>query len=438
MHDALDLRDLVPDEAEQLLLTGYPARRLAIQAQEAAVAGDLPRLAQIERALGTLQRAPGWEFDEPADDDVLLDLLTTVERDPYDASSLPERIRGAWLGRAVGNTLGKPVEGLNRTELDIYLRAVGQSPQTGYLPLAEPLPSGVRQLHPSAGTASAGRFVDVPRDDDLDWTILGLHLLEMYGRDLTTAQIAEEWLDRVPFSQTFTAERVAYRNLVRGFVPPETATHRNPYREWIGALIRGDIFGYVNPGDPSQAARLALVDARLSHTANGLYGEMWAAALLAAALATDSAAGALRRSLEVVPPRSRLAVALQGVLDLAAAGAGPVEALNWVDAELGRYPWVHTVNNAALIAVGLSWGQGFMDAVGLTISGGRDTDSNAATVGSAFGALHGAGSVPSALVGSTHVHVRSAVRDFDRITIDELAERTLRLVAVRPAGARTA
>lgn len=87
---------------------------------------------------------------------------------------------------------------------------------------------------------------------------------------------------------------------------------------------------------------------------------------------------------------------------------------------------MHTINNAALISIGLLWGERFTEAVGIAISGGRDTDSNAATVGSVFGALHGESSIPAELVGTTHVHVRSAVRDFDQITIAELAERTLR------------
>jgi hypothetical protein len=34
-------------------------------------------------------------------------------------------------------------------------------------------------------------------------------------------------------------------------------------------------------------------------------------------------------------------------------------------------------------------------------------------------------------VGTTHEHVRSDVRGYDHITIDELAERTLRLVPGR-------
>ncbi len=428
MHDVLDPRDLIPDEAEQLSLSGYTVGTLEQDARAAAASGDLRRLAEIEEALGRIERDVDWRYAEPDDDATLNGLASAVPGIPFDEAELPDRIRGAWLGRAVGNTLGKPIEGLSRAELEIYLKAAGQWPQTGYLPFLSPLPDGVSRLHPSAPVASAGRFTDVPRDDDIDWTILGLHLLERYGREVTTEQIAVEWLDRVPFTQTYTAERAAYRNLIHGVTAPKTATRKNPYREWIGALIRGDAFGYVSPGNPGEAARLALVDARLSHTANGIYGETWAAALVAAALATESAEAALRSALQVVPEQSRLAEALRGVFDLFEGGATHTDALDWVDSTLGHYPWVHTINNAALISIGLLWGETFMDAVGIAISGGRDTDSNGATVGGVYGALHGASGVPEELVGTTHVHVRSAVRDFDRITIDELTERTLRVI----------
>lgn len=429
MHDVLDPRDLVPDEAEQLVLAGFPAEGLLIDARDAAAADDLERLADIRDELAGLERSADWPYDEPDDEHQLLEVAARAPRVAADPGALPDRIRGAWLGRTVGNTLGKPVEGLTRQQLDSYLRATGMAPMTGYLPLLDPLPEGVPALHPSAPVATLGHFTEIPRDDDIDWTILALHVLETHGRGFTTEDLAAVWLDRVPFTQTYTAERAAYRNLIHGLRPPQTATHHNPYREWIGALIRGDAFGYVSPGDPAEAARLALVDARLSHTANGRYGEMWAAALVAAALGVETAAEALDAARTVVPDRSRLAEALDGVSALHAQGADRVAALDHVDAVLGTYPWVHTINNAALIAVGLLWGEHFMDAVGLTISGGRDTDSNGATIGSVAGALHGSASVPPELVGTTHDRVRSAIRGFDGIRIDELTDRTVRLAA---------
>lgn len=431
MHDVLDDRDLIPDEAEQLLHSGYPVERELREARVAAAASDLPRLRAIASALRAIPRSDQWPFDEPSDEELLREVASRAPRNPVEEFTLSSRVHGAWLGRCVANTLGKPIEGLTRDEVQTYLTAAGQWPQTGYVPLIDPLPAGVSHLHESAPFASAGRFQDVPRDDDLDWTILGLAMLEQFGPAITTDDIARTWLDRLPFTQTYTAERIAYRNLVRGAHSGDAAKLDNPYREWIGALIRADIFGYIHPGDPAAAASAALVDARLSHLGNGIYGEMWAAALVAAALATESAEDALRQALIVIPESSRLALALRGVLELNKTGATSLEALAWIDDNLGHYNWVHTINNAALISVGLLWGKDFIGSVALTISGGRDTDSSAATVGSVYGALHGVESIPAELVGTTHVRVRSAVKDFDRVEIAELARRTLALVGAR-------
>ncbi|MFC8824151.1 ADP-ribosylglycohydrolase family protein [Streptomyces sp. NPDC057137] len=426
MHDVLDPRDLVPDEAEQLLSSGHPAQDLLNDARRAAAADDLAALASISEALSTMRRSTGWDFDEPSDpQEIRAALAPAAPARPAVAEQLPRRLAGAWLGRCVANTMGKPVEGLTRDEVGIYLRAVGQWPQTGYIPLLDELPAGVSHLHESAPYAAGGRFDAIPRDDDLDWTILGLHLLETYGSGLTTEDIGREWLDRVPFTQTFTAERAAYRNLIRGLKPPHTATHDNPYREWIGALIRTDIYGYVRPGDPRAAAKMALTDAVLSHTANGIYGAMWSAALVAEALVSTEPIDALRAALTVVPPRSRLHASQAELLRLAERGADEETAQRWIDSELGGYNWVHTVNNAAIIAAALLWGEGdFVRSVALAVRAGRDTDSTAATVGSVFGALHGPDAVPARLVEPTGGVVRSAVRGFDRITVTELAART--------------
>lgn len=428
MHDVLDPRDLVPDEAEQMVSSGFPAEDLLQQALAAAAQSDLSALVGIREQLAGLVRGEGWKYDEPTEEPGILAALQPEPGRPTSGSSVADRIHGAWLGRCVGCTMGKPVEGLTPVQINRYLDAVPDWPQVGFLPLLDKLPAGVDRLHESAPYATTGHFESVPRDDDIDWTILGLHTLELYGPSLSTTNIAKEWLDRLPFTQTFTAERAAYRNLVRGIAIPQTAVVENPYREWIGALIRGDIFGYTNPGNPAAAARMALVDARLSHVSNGIYGEMWAAALIAAALVSDTASQALETALGYVPRSSRLYESQRNVLHLYRERAPVAAAMAWFEESLGHYNWVHTVNNAALISLGLLWGAGdFVTSVALTIRGGRDTDSDAATVGSVMGALQGRQGVPARLSGVFGNRVRSSVRDFDGTRIDELAARTVQI-----------
>ena len=429
LHDVRDPRELVPAEAEQLSDSGYEVGDLLATARTAAKDSDYRLLQEVATQLELVEIAPGWPYDEPDDEPAIATLAAALPELPVNGNELETRITGAWLGRCVGNTMGKPLEGLPAEVVRTYLEAAGSWPQTGYVPLISPLPPGVPGLHPSAEHATLGSFTDTPRDDDIDWTCLGLFMLEQHGNALTTDAIAEAWLDRIPFTQTYTAERAAYRNVVKGLPVSSAAIIENPYREWIGALIRADIYGYVHPGRPGRAVNAAYVDARLSHVKNGLYGELWAAALLSAAFTTDSARVALELALTALPPKSRLVEALSEVLRMRAMGAAVEAAYAWVDSSLGHYHWVHTINNAALISIGLLWGEDFRTSVALTIAGGRDTDSSAATVGSAYGALHGADAIPQDLVGTTHRVVRSSVRDFDGISISELANRTMRQIA---------
>jgi len=79
MHDVLDPRDLVPDEAEQLARSGYDVGALGAEARAAAEAGDLARLAEIEDALRHLHRRPDWPYEEPDDEAPIGEGFTRVE-----------------------------------------------------------------------------------------------------------------------------------------------------------------------------------------------------------------------------------------------------------------------------------------------------------------------------------------------------------------------
>ncbi len=433
MHDVLDLRDIVADEWRHLDSAGHDVAALREPVLAAVERGDLEALAGLRSVLAEAQLRADWPYEEPS---ALEDIVAALGGPPpapahwtgTDAE-LRDRVHAAWVGRCIGCAMGKPVEGLDRASVERYLRAAGAWPLHGYVPLLDPLPDGIDALHWSAPESGLGRFDAAPRDDDTDYTVLGLHLLETYGAGLTPADVAREWLDRLPFTQTYTAERAAYRNLVSGLAPEAAAHHDNPYREWIGALIRADALGYACPGDPATAVRLAHADASLSHVGNGIYGELWAAALVASAFTASGVREALGVARGWVPPRSRLREALDLVEGLHDAGADWPELVRRLDGLVGHYDWVHTINNAAGIAAALLWGEGDLPrSVGSVVALGWDTDSSGATVGSVLGALHGPGVLPAELAAPLHDELRSALRDYDRSSLTALADRT---VAVR-------
>ncbi|SED59459.1 ADP-ribosylglycohydrolase family protein [Streptomyces sp. TLI_105] len=356
------------------------------------------------------------------------------------STPLRNRLHAAWLGRAVGCLLGKPVEKLPLPAIRALARAAGNWPLTTWF-TARGVPAELLAAHPwnrrSAATSLAENIDGMPEDDDLNYPLLNLLLLQRYGRDFTTADVARLWLDELPAGRTFTAERVAYRNLLDGVEPPLTAVRRNPFREWIGAQIRADVHGWTHPGDPAAAAAQAHRDAVLTHTANGVYGAMFVAAALAtAATGTADVHQALAAGLGVIPPRSRLAGAVRLGIETARAHPRADEFDTVVDrlhAELGGYHWVHAVPNSALLAAALTHADGdFSRSVCAAVSGGWDTDSNGATAGSLAGLLAGhPDRLPERWTSPLKNRLATSVPSFDGIGFDTLAELT-HLEAVRP------
>ncbi len=239
--------------------------------------------------------------------------------------------------------------------------------------------------------------------------MLGLLLLERHGHGFEPRHVAEAWLELLPYHKVYTAERETYRNLINGLEPPRSATFRNPYREWIGAQIRADGWAYASAGRPEQAAEFAWRDAMISHVKNGIYGEMLFAAAIAAAFAVDSPAEALRVGLTEIPAECRLAECLADVF--AWYELEPHWRGCWarIDAKYGGYHGVHTINNAALVALGLLYGEGDLGAtIGIAVHGGWDTDCNGATAGSVLGAILGAQALPRVLDGAARDDRRSS------------------------------
>jgi len=428
--NAEELLRFAREELKQLSEEGcdtWELERKASLIAEEKGPDQLKRARALCEALANLKPSADFSYEEPSE----LEQIRARRPDGprhiavrLPAATLEERTLGAWLGRISGCMLGKPVEGWRKEKIDDLLDVCGLDELTDYFPVPPKNNRGIEFPQWTYGCLR-GHINGSLRDDDTDYTIIGLCIIERHGRDFTPRHVAEFWLNHVPYHCTYTAERAAYRNFVNGVWPPESATYRNPYREWIGAQIRADAFGYARPGRPEEAAGLAFKDASISHVKNGIYGEMWVAATLAAAFATDEPEKAIRIGLSEIPANCRLAEAINKVLDWRAQKLSAEEVTDKVLSEFGNYHPVHTINNAAIVAMGLLWGEkDFSRTIGLAVRAGLDTDCNGATAGSVLGAILGATSIPEHWTAPLQDRVDTIVAGQSGLSITGLAART--------------
>lgn len=407
----------------------------------AAVSGATPHpappsLLRLARELLTeLDRRPDPAALVAAEPDGLEDILAAATGTASGAASSAragnpkDRVLGGWLGRASGCLLGKPVEKVSLAGI----RAIGQS--TGNWPFRSyftgaGLDAGTAARYPwnrRSGRTSLVENIDgMPEDDDLNFALIALGLLESAGRSFTVDDVAQSWLDNLPGGRVFTAERIVYRNLLDGIEPEVAGRHQNPFRDWIGAQIRTDVYGWASPGDHIAAARLAWVDARLSHGRSGLYGAMFTAGACAAAVAGATVQEAIDAGLAVVPAGSRYAAAIKRGAQLGQGGLSDEAAVDALHGEFGHLHWVHALNNSALLAFALTRGNGdFERTITLAVSGGWDTDSVGATAGSIAGAVTGAAALPTHWIEPLDNRLATSVPGFSGVKFSDLADRTL-------------
>lgn len=377
---------------------------------------------------------PGYPYTEPS---ALPDILALRKpfvlsdaRNPSD-NALEDKIRGAWFGRICGCLLGKPLEGIRSEELISFLKATGNYPMHRY-PLARELSDEICssfRFHFS-GKPYADTIDCAPADDDTNYTVLAQIVIDQYGRNFTGEDILGCWFRLQPANAYFTAEQAAYRNRTSGLLPPYTATYKNPFREWIGAQIRGDYFGYICPGDPEQAAALAFRDAQISHVKNGIYGEMFVAAMLAAAGVTADIQQILRCGLAQIPATSRLYARVSQVLDGYLSGVPAEDCIRQIhllyDEHTG-YGWCHTIPNAMIVSAALLYGNGdFGRSICMAVQAAFDTDCNGATVGSVLGMANGAEAIDPVWTSPLHGRLRTEICNTGTTEIETLVQKTIK------------
>jgi ADP-ribosylglycohydrolase len=441
----------VRQEIDVRELQGYDVDGLADEWEKAK--GERELLSALHDRLKSLPLRPGWPYDEPSD-------LDPIRQARPEAVTLPgfylaeaevrNKIHGAWLGRAVGCVLGKPLEmGLSRNDIQDYLQGADAYPLSDYVPAQSR--SEVGPLRRGCVPSMQGHVRYAQEDDDLNYMCLAVKLLERYGAGFSTLAVGVNWLRSMPFLWTWGPEHVVYQNLVTalgdrgyGYEPElpqdidldQVASTFNPGTEWIGAQIRTDVYGYVCPHLPELAAEFAWRDAVLTHRKSGIYGAMWVAAMNAAAFTLLDMEAIIRVGLAQVPERSRFSEAILQTVEWYRVDDDWCKTGDRIRTHFDQYGFEGTINNACCVAAALlyGWGDGtlapaeaFERTVTIAVQLGYDTDCNGATAGSLVGLVLGANALPEKWTAPLNDTLRTCVAEFGQVSISEMAERCYQL-----------
>ncbi len=291
------------------------------------------------------------------------------------------KVRGCWMGKNIGGVLGAPLEAKRGVfDYNTYLQ--------------EDLIN-----HPQP-------------NDDLDLQLVWLAAVEKYGRQVNASILGEYWLHYI--LPNWAEYGSGKNNLRMGLLPPLSGYDNNIYRDSCGCFIRSEIWACLAPGHPDLAVHYAYEDAIVDHSTEGMYGEIFCAAVQSAAFAEQDRFKLIDIGLSYIPAESDLAKAIRLAIQCYQSG------VDWKEARikiLSAVPGTFGVQNMKVkdAPTDLPYGQSGYDAPGnvgimvmawlygendfgksLNIANncGEDTDCTCATLGAVLGIMNGYDSIP--------------------------------------------
>lgn len=370
---------------------------------------------QIER----LKNGEVINLEEPS---LLSEIISKslFEEKFYTVDDYYERLKGAIVARFAGCTLGVPVEGY---QIDA-MEKIAQDTNTPFPPTEYwhdvINPNGIQYGVDKRSTYSLKGINCVPVDDDVTYTVLNVLLLGKYGKDYSLDDVAQLWKDVLPYA--CTAEECALDELAKGTKPSEVANN-NPFIEWIGAAIRADAFGYVFAGRPHLAAIAAYNDAYLTHRRNGIYGEMFLAASIAAAFTSTDCIESLKIGANYIPQNSRLKRDLDWAFDVDVTDFKQARGL--LDERFPGMNSVHTINNMCAIVLAARLGANDFDkTISTIVAMGLDNDCNGASLGSIIGAILKIDNIPSKWYENFNDCLHTYIKDYEVLSLEAFIKQT--------------
>lgn len=368
-----------------------------------------------------------YPYYEPNDfDEILKEAASIPEMQPVSEEDYAERIKGAVYGRFAAIILGKPLEmGFNAKDVRRYLDGADAWPLNDFVP-AYSEGAGIT-ARKDCVYSTKGNIEFAQADDDINYTLLALVLAEKHGLDFTPEDVGYNWLSNIPYYWFWCASRQAYYHTINDVPVSEIPTKQNPWRECIDGQIRTDFWGYIAPGNLKKAAYRAYKDCSFSLTKNGIYGGMFVAGCIAAAL-TDkpSVDGILDGGLGVIPKNSRLAEMVKLVRRWYRETSDFEVVCGKIYDRWGHLPFASTINNMAIVVLSLLHGNlDYTKSITSAVCAGMDTDCNAGTVGSIVGAAVGIDNIEPRWYECLNDTAKSTVASVGEIKISRVVERII-------------
>ena len=274
-----------------------------------------------------------------------------------------DKIRGCWIGKNIGGTLGAPME------CDTSMHDISWFTKE---PDGNPLPN-----------------------DDLDLQLAWLVMAEFYGLEhINSRHFGEMWANTIigPWGEYANCRY----NCNCGFFPPLSGSCDNDgLNRSNGAWIRAEIWACLCAGRPDDAIRYAWMDASCDHITDGIYAEMFVAAMEAAAFCVSDIRQLITIGLCKIPDECRLRESIELAISYYDRGETWQDARNAVVKLNEDMGWFQAPANVAFTVIALLYGEGdFGKTICTAVNCGDDTDCTAATAGALLGIVYGNSGLP--------------------------------------------
>ncbi|MDD5679539.1 MAG: ADP-ribosylglycohydrolase family protein [Kiritimatiellae bacterium] len=307
------------------------------------------------------------------------------------------KVLACWIGKTIGGTLGGPWECLRHAhDLTYY----------------QPIPNKAAP------------------NDDLDLQLVWLKMLEDQGIDPSVRTFAEYWSS---YCKSYPWNEYGFfmRNFNRGLRPPVAGCFENYFVDEMGSPIRSEIWACLHPGDPQAAARMAWKDSAIDHAGGeGTYGEMFWAAVEAAAFAEKDPTTLIQLGLAMIPISSHLARAIREAVWCFNNQLSWGQARERIQAQFGHIQPCNAIPNHGFTIIGWLYGKDFGDRLCKAVNCGYDTDCTGGTLGAVLGILGGTAGIPDLWrkpIGDQIVLHKFTGPCNPPKTVQELTERTMAL-----------